>query len=122
MAKNPLNLVLSFLLEVSALAAMGYWGWKAGEGPFRWVLTIGTPLLAATLWGVFRVPEDPGKAPVPIPASARFLLELVFFAFAIWCLFAAGQASLGWGMLAITSLHYIVSYDRIIRFLKNVVT
>ena len=122
MSANPLNLTVRFILELSALATMGYWGWNTGDGPFRWLLTIAAPLLAATIWGVFRVPGDPGKAPVPIPPPARLLLEATFFGFAIWCLFATAQELLGWTMLIVTGLHYTLSYDRIVRFLKGVVT
>ncbi len=42
------NLALRFLLELCALAAVGYWGLETGRGPIAKVgLGIGTPLAAA---------------------------------------------------------------------------
>ena len=70
MSNNPLNLGLRFILELVMLYALGFWGWTRHAGFLRYLLTIGLPLLAAGLWGVFRVPEDAsanGKAPVPVP-------------------------------------------------------
>jgi len=41
------NLVLRFLLELCALAALCYWGFKTGTGPIsKAVLGIGVPLAA----------------------------------------------------------------------------
>ena len=58
MSQNPLNLGLRFILELVALYAFGFWGWVQHEGFMRYVLVAGLPLLAATLWGTFRIPED----------------------------------------------------------------
>ncbi|MCI0714312.1 MAG: YrdB family protein, partial [Chloroflexi bacterium] len=77
MSKNPLNLALRFFLELAALYAMGYWAWTQNEGLLRIVLTIGLPLVAAAMWGVFRVPGDPKDAPVAIPGWLRLVLEAV---------------------------------------------
>ena len=30
-AHNPLNLALRFVLEITGLAALGYWGWNLDE-------------------------------------------------------------------------------------------
>jgi hypothetical protein len=59
------NLVLRFLLELCALAALCYWGFKTGTGSIsKAVLGIGAPLAAAVLWGLswlrplrYRCPE-----------------------------------------------------------------
>jgi len=122
MGSHPLNLGLRLLLEMAALIAMGYWGWTQHTGFMRWLLAIGTPLLAAILWGTFAVLDDPsrsGKAPVPTPGALRLLLELSFFAFATFALVASQQVSAGW-ILAITTLfHYAISYDRILWLFKN---
>jgi hypothetical protein len=48
------NLLLRFLLELCALAALGYWGFKTGGGMAAKVgLGIGAPLAAALVWGCF---------------------------------------------------------------------
>lgn len=119
MANHPLHLLLRFLLELSALFALGFWGWTQQSGVLRLVWTIGFPLVFAILWGTFRVPDDPGKAPVAVPGIVRLLLELVFFGAAVWSLNAAGQGN--WGLVfgIIVLIHYLISYDRLIWLLKR---
>ncbi len=119
MGSHPLNLGLRFLLEIAALAAMGMWGYRLADGWLRYVYVIGIPLLAAVLWGTFRIPNDPGPAPVAVPGIVRLLLELAFFAFAVWALFQSGYTVPGWIFLIVVSLHYIVSYDRVLWMLKK---
>lgn len=80
MANNPVNLALRFVLEMAALAALGYWGWTQHSGIARWAWTLGLVIGAAALWGTFRVPDDPGSAPVAVPGIVRLLLEAAFLA------------------------------------------
>lgn len=119
MAQNPLNLALRFVLELLALVAMGYWGWTTAAGATRYLLAIGVPLLAAAAWGTFRVPDDPGKAPVAVPCWLRLLLELTFFGFATWGLWAARATTAAWLFGGITLLHYILSYGRLAWLLQQ---
>ena len=122
MASNPINLAVRFLLEIAALVAIGYWGWSQHDGWLRFVLVIGFPLLAAILWGTFNVAGDPsrsGKAPVPVPGIVRLALELAIFAFAVWALYDAGQATLAIVLVAIVVIHYALSYDRIAWLLRQ---
>ncbi len=113
MSSHPLNLALRFLLELAALAAMAYWGWTTQEGAWRVVLAVGIPLVAAALWGTFRVPGDPAKAPVAVPGLARLLLEFAFFGAAAGLLIAANQPTTAQVLAVVVILHYIASYDRI---------
>lgn len=116
MANNPINLTLRFILELVGLFALGYWGWTQHSGLYRWLLAIGVPLLAAVLWGTFRVPNDPGKAPVAVPGWVRLLLEAAYFTSAVLAFYASGKSTwaLVFGLVVI--VHYAVSYDRIIKF------
>ncbi len=87
------NLALSFLLELSLLVALAYWGFHAGTGTIGQIaLGIGIPLLVAVLWGIFLAP----RATVRLPAVPRFVVELVLFGLAVAGLAAAGQPSLAW--------------------------
>ncbi len=116
MGSHPVNLAVRFLLELAAYVAMGYWGWTRREGPLRYVLAIGIPVLAAILWATFAVPDDPsrsGKAPVPVPGILRLVLELAFFAFATWALYDTGNTVLSLILAVVVVVHYAVSYDRI---------
>jgi hypothetical protein len=74
------NLVLRFLLELAALAGLAYAGWRLFDGPVAVVMAVLLPLLAATVWGVFTVPDDPsrsGKSPVAVPGVVRLAVELI---------------------------------------------
>ena len=117
MAYHPLNLALRFLLELAALAAMASYGWQlTDDRPLRMLAAVALPLIAATLWGVFAVPADPsrsGEAPVPVPGSVRLVLELTFFGFATWSLYASRAHTLSLLLGAVVLMHYASSYDRI---------
>jgi hypothetical protein len=116
MGTHPLNLLVRFLLELCALFVMGLWGWRQRVDGWQIVIAIAIPLLAAALWGTFAVPGDPtrsGSAPVPVPGSLRLLIELGFFAFAIWALYNLGLTRFAALFAVAVVLHYLLSYDRI---------
>lgn len=113
MSAHPANLALRFLLELAAWTAMGYWGWTQGRGLVRFVLGLGLPLAAMAVWGILRVPGDPGDAPVAVPGVVRLGIELLEFGLASALLVVAGRAGLGMGLAVIVLLHYAVSYDRV---------
>lgn len=116
MGSHPLNLTIRFLLELSALASMGIWGWKLSDNWIHYLLAFGIPLLAAVIWGTFAVPNDPnrsGNAPVPVPGIIRLIIELIIFGFAVWALYDTGYSKLSLIIGIIVVVHYIVSYDRI---------
>jgi hypothetical protein len=93
------NLVVRFLLELSALAAAAYWGFSASSGLTQWVLGVGAPLAVAVVWGLFVSP----KHKVDLPRPARFAIELIVFAAAVLALAAADQPVLA-VVLAVTEL------------------
>lgn len=118
MSENPLNLALRFALELAALAALGYWGWATHSGAARFVWTIAVVVGAAAVWGVFRVPGDGGPPVVAVPGWVRLMIEAVFFTGATVALFSAGQVTLGVVFAVIVVVHYAISYDRVVRFLR----
>jgi len=116
MGSNPINLVFRFLLELTAFFSFGYWGWNSASGWIRYLPTIVYPVVAAALWGIFAVPEDPsrsGNAPVPVPGLVRLLLELAIFGSACWALYDVGFSKMSWILGGLVILHYALSYDRI---------
>lgn len=119
MSSHPINLTLRFLLELVALLALGIWGWQKGEGLLRFVLAFGIPIVAAILWATFRVPNDPGAAPVAVPGILRLAFELALFAFATWALYDVRSATLAWILGIVAAMHYISSYDRIFWIIRQ---
>jgi hypothetical protein len=119
MGHHPLNLALRFFLELAALYCIGYWGWTQQSGALRYLTALGVPLVAAVVWGTFRVPGDGGAPRVRISGIVRLLLEIIFFGSAIWGLFDAGAVTAAWIFGGLTLFHYIVSYDRIRWLLKQ---
>jgi hypothetical protein len=117
-SQHPLNLALRFLLELAVWAAMGYWGWTQHRGIWRWLLAFGLPLIAMTLWGVFRVPGDGGAPVIAVPGWSRLLLELAQFVVAVWLLVDAERHTWAIGLAALLILHNALSYDRILAFLS----
>jgi hypothetical protein len=87
----------------------------------RVLFVLLVPLLAATAWGIFRIPsESPrGHAIVPVPGLVRLLLEAVFFGFAIWSLFDAGATQMGMIFGIVVLVHYVLSYDRVLALLTR---
>jgi hypothetical protein len=113
---NLINLVFRFCLELNTLIVIGVWGWDTTNTWLRYVLAIGLPLLAATIWGVFNVPEDPsrsGRAPVVVPGVVRLMIEILFFATGAWAFYAIGLRSIGQVFIGLVIVHYVLSYNRL---------
>ncbi len=122
MSTHPINLIFRFLLEITALGTMGYWGWMAGEGYLRLIMAFLIPFIAAMVWGIFAVPNDPsrsGRAPVPVSGTIRLVIELTIFAISIWMVYNLGYSL--WGRLFAVAVitHYLLSMDRLTWLLKK---
>ena len=56
---RSVNLLLRFLVELTALAGLAFWGWSAAHSATgRVVLAIATPTVAAWLWGMYAAPAS----------------------------------------------------------------
>jgi hypothetical protein len=119
MANHPLNLALRFFLELLGLYAMGYWGWTQHTGLPRYLWAIGLPLVAAVMWGTFRVPGHPGPAPVPVPGLLRLILEGVFFGVAVSAFYSAGRESWALAFGGIVLFHYLLSANYVAELLRS---
>ena len=116
MGSHPANLAIRFIIELIALGAGGYWGYKQGVGWSKYLFAAGIVVLLALIWGTFAVPDDPsrsGSAPIPVPGMLRLAIELSFFAFACWCLYDLGFIKWSLGLGIVVFLHCAISYDRI---------
>ncbi len=80
------NLVLSFLLELAALAALAVGGAAVGSAPVNILLAIGLAVLAAILWGRYAAPRSPRR----LERRPRLAFELAVFTVACAALVIAG--------------------------------
>ena len=119
MASNPLNLALRFVLELVALGGLALIGWTLGGESWGLVPAIAIPVAAAAAWGTFRVPNDPGPAPVAVPGPARLALEVVVFGGGVLGFAAAGHGTAAVVIGAAMVGHYGMSYDRVVRLLLD---
>jgi hypothetical protein len=79
-------LMIRFLCELGLLAGFAYWGFTVGDGAAAWLLGIGTPAIAAIVWGLFVAP----KARYPVSMPIRLSIELDLFILATLALWFAG--------------------------------
>jgi hypothetical protein len=100
------NDALRFLLELSALAAVAYWGWSEHGGIWQWVLVVAGPLAVATLWGRWVAP----KATRRVGDPWKLLLELLVFGAAVAALFWSDQQALAIVLAAATLLHLVLTF------------
>jgi hypothetical protein len=86
---KSLNLALRFLLELAALASLGYGGWKLPHSlPARIGLSLAVPVAAVVLWSLWVSPQ----AAYHVPAM-RILVELLVFGGAAYALARLRSAS-----------------------------
>lgn len=97
-----LNQILYFLLELGMLGSFGYAGFHSTQHPYgKYIIAIGLPLVAATLWGLFAAPRSGYRLDFPY----RSLFALTMFGLAFFLLYRTGQTRLAimLGMLALAS-------------------
>jgi hypothetical protein len=100
------NLLLRFLLELSAIAIMAYWGWDAGPGAWSWVLAVAAALAVIAVWWLFVAP----KAAIDLARPARFAIELGVWTAAAAALWATGHPGLGVAFLAVAVVSGTLNY------------
>ncbi len=108
-----LSTICTLFRDEPSLLALGYWGWNKAEGIFRYLLALGIPIITAAIWGTFRVPNDPGKAPVRVPGILRLVIEIAYFSFATFAIYDVGAVQLSLLFGAVVVIHYALSYDRL---------
>lgn len=81
------NLILKFLLELAAFAALAFWGASTGDGAGSVALAILAPSAAIAAWGLYAAPRSPRR----LPAASRIPFELAIFALAVAALVVAGE-------------------------------
>jgi hypothetical protein len=84
------SLLLRFIIELCALAALSYWGFRAREGLASYGYGIGAPIAAAVIWGLFIAPRSAFPTTEPVKGA----LALLVFAAAAVALWTAGRQTL----------------------------
>jgi hypothetical protein len=97
---------LAFLIELFALAILAWWGAETGGGLFvHLLLGIGTPLVAAVLWGLFASP----KARVELPLPGVLAVKALVFGTAMICLDVLGHRTLAVAFGIIAAANTIIA-------------
>jgi hypothetical protein len=89
---RAINLGLAFLLELAALAALAYWGYRldASVG-VRWVVALGAPLALALTWSRIAAPTARRR----LARTPLLGFKLLVFTAAAALLYSTGQHGLG---------------------------
>ncbi len=102
-----INLGIRFLLELSALAAFGYWGFTArAQIGWRVFLAFVLPLGVAVVWGLFISP----KARISTGRHGQVWLGLVIFLLAAFALARRGHPSAALAFALISAISSLLLY------------
>jgi hypothetical protein len=96
------NLALRFLLELGALAAVAWAGWRAGDGALRPLLAAAAVALVAVAWALFVSPQ----ASFDVADPARLAIEL-----GVWTAAGSALASTGNRRLAVAFVAIAVASE-----------
>jgi hypothetical protein len=105
-ALQSANLALRFLLELSAIAAVTYWGVETGSGVWSWLLAVGAAALVIAVWALFISP----KATVELAPPVRLGLEFMVFGAAAFALAVAGQGALAFVLAVLAAISGTLNY------------
>lgn len=118
---HPVNLGFRFILELTALFGLGWWGTDIFYQPLRWLGALIVVVFASVVWGTFRKPGDgsaSGEALVAIPGWLRLGLEIAFFGLAILGYYFNASVFVAGIFAVLVFVHYLFSVDRVSRFVK----
>jgi hypothetical protein len=92
-ALKGLNLGVRFLLELSMLASVGYWGFKMHAGwPMKILLGAGLPILLAVIWGYFMAPRSAHR----LSGLPFTIMDFILLGSGAVALYASGLVNLAW--------------------------
>ena len=88
------------------LVALAYSGFAIGDGVLGWLLGLGLPALAATLWGILLAPKSSRQVRDP----ARLAMEVLIFGGAVAALLGAGKTSLAAVLGGLVAIHLAFTF------------
>ncbi|HEX9038044.1 MAG TPA: YrdB family protein [Ktedonobacterales bacterium] len=101
------NLALTFLLELSVIVALAWWGWTTGPTlPLKIVLGTAAPLIAIGVWAMYGAPRSARR----LKGLAYWLLRIVFDAAGAVALYAAGLHTTGVAFAVIAVVNCALGY------------
>jgi hypothetical protein len=100
------NLGLRFVLELSALAAVGYWGWTTGDGALGWLLAAAAVGAVIVVWALFVSP----KHTIETSKQVAFAIELVVWVAAAVALYATDHVALALAFLLVSVSSGLLNY------------
>src|SRR5512139_2614409 len=90
-ALKGINLGVRFLLELTMLAAVGYWGFKTHSSwGMKILFGIGLPLLIAVIWGYFMAPRSAHR----LSGLPFTVMDIILLGSGAVALYASGQPTL----------------------------
>jgi hypothetical protein len=102
-----INLTVSFLLELMALAIFGVWGFTIGESTLiKILLGVGAPVLMIVFWAIFMAPRSVRRLQDPW----HVLFEIVIFGAAGLALLSIGRSDLAFVWGVIVALNILLSF------------
>ena len=121
---QPLTIgLVRFALELAAFGGLGWWGWSLGHGGIGGtLLAVVIPGIAAAIWGVFAVQDDPSRNPNPpvtIPGWLRLVIEFGVFGLAAYGIWTSGSRAAAETLLTGVGIVYVVSWDRQLWLLRQ---
>ncbi|MGF1431466.1 YrdB family protein [Kitasatospora sp. LaBMicrA B282] len=104
---RAVNEALAFLIELVALGCLAWWGYRSGPNlAVHLLLAIGTPLLAAVLWGRYAAP----RAPVRLPLPGVLAVKALVLGGAAVALGARAGWTWGLGLALLTLVNLVLAY------------
>jgi len=110
------NLALRFGVELAAFTALALAAWKLSSGNLRWVAVIAVPIVAATIWGVFNIVDDPsrsGEAPVEVSGWIRLAIELAILGGGAAAFAIAQRPTIAISIAVLIVIQYATSWSRV---------
>lgn len=121
--QSRVMLAVRFLVEIVALSAVGFAGWRIGEGSVPGaVLGALFVVIAATFWSIFSVRNDPSRNPDPVIAVrgwVRLVIEFAVFGLAAWSLWAFVSRAASESFLTVVGIISLVGWDRLWWMLRH---
>jgi hypothetical protein len=110
------NLALRFGLEIAAFTGIAMAAWNLSSGNLRWVAVIAVPVVAAIIWGVFNVVDDPsrsGEAPIEVSGWIRLAVELLVLGGGAAAFAITQRPTIAIGLVILIAIQYATSWSRI---------